>query len=92
MKITSLLLAFASFVKGLFGFTAKAKNPFTMSDFEKRALFKKSKGGGRGKGMIAGLPKSSRAVAHPWPSSNWHMENRASWRKPRVAKSERLFA
>lgn len=90
MSVKSILLAFAGFVKGIFGFTAKSKNPFTMTEHEQRQMFKKSKGGGHGKGMLCGLPKSSLAVAHPWPSGNWHMQNRASWRKPRVPKADRV--
>ena len=53
---------------------------------EYRKRYGKSKGGGHGVGSIAGLP---RVRVPNVGTGNWHMQNRAGWRAPRVPKSER---
>lgn len=52
---------FSKFAK-LFGYNSK-KNPYTLTDHEKRKQYKKSKGGGKRRGFITGLPKSSHYIA-----------------------------
>lgn len=62
MRLKNLWLAFYrlffSWVK--FG----GKNPHRMPDREIKKAQKKSKGGGHGKGLIVGLPKSSMYIAN----------------------------
>lgn len=64
-------------------------NGFATNRKDYRRRYGKRKGGGRGIGMIEGLPHKA-APIRQGDSENRHMQNRASWRRPRVLKSERV--